>query len=68
MKTPHSNEDLLALCALIVEEKDQSKFVLLVQELRCLLENRNDGSHFAPGLTHGAQTLSERKDKTLKLF
>ena len=40
MITPDSNERLFALCALIAEEKDQSKFLLLVQELNGLLENR----------------------------
>ena len=40
MITPHSNERLLALCALIAQEKDHGKFLLLVRELNDALENR----------------------------
>ena len=33
MTAPHLNERVLALCALIAEEKDPGKFLLLVREL-----------------------------------
>ena len=39
MKTSQSNERLRALCALIVEEKDPAKFLLLVHELNNLLQS-----------------------------
>jgi hypothetical protein len=39
MATLHSNERVLALCALITEEKDPGKFQLLVHELNDALEN-----------------------------
>jgi len=39
MITPHSNERVLALCALIVEEKDPRKFLHLVRELNDAFEN-----------------------------
>jgi hypothetical protein len=41
MKTSHSNDRLLALCALIAEEKDPGKFQLLVHELNNALESRD---------------------------
>jgi hypothetical protein len=40
MKTSQSNERLLALCALIAEEKDPDRFTLLVHELSSLLNDR----------------------------
>jgi hypothetical protein len=39
MTTPHSNERLFALCALIAEEKDPGKFLLLVHELNNAFES-----------------------------
>ena len=39
MTTSHSNERVLALCALIAEEKDPGKFLLLVRELNDAFEN-----------------------------
>ena len=38
MKTSHPKERLLALCALIAEEKDSGKFLLLVHELKNAFE------------------------------
>jgi hypothetical protein len=43
MKTSHSNQRLLALCALIAEEKDPDKFLLLVHELNDAFENKERG-------------------------
>ena len=37
---PHSNERVLALCALIAEEKDPIKFQMLVGELSNALETK----------------------------
>ena len=39
MQTPHLTERMLTLCALIVEEKDPGKFLLLVRELNDAFEN-----------------------------
>ena len=51
MKTSHSNERLLALCALIAEEKDPGKFLLLVQELNSAFENEQREVETAPSAT-----------------
>ena len=39
MTTSHSNDRVMALCALIAEEKDPGKFLLLVRELNDAFEN-----------------------------
>jgi len=39
MTTPHMTERTLTLCALIAEEKDPVKFLLLVRELNDVFEN-----------------------------
>lgn len=39
MITPDDKERISFLCALIAEEKDPGRFLLLVQELSALLEN-----------------------------
>jgi len=51
MKTSHSKERLLALCALIAEEKDPGKFLLLVQELNSAFENQERKVENAPSAT-----------------
>jgi len=38
MTAPHLNERVLALCALIAEEKDPGKFLLLVRDLNDAFE------------------------------
>jgi hypothetical protein len=43
MKTSHSNQRVLALCALIAEEKEPEKFLLLVHELNDAFENKERG-------------------------
>lgn len=39
MTTPHMTERMLTLCALIADEKDPVKFLLLVRELNDAFEN-----------------------------
>jgi hypothetical protein len=51
MKTSHSKKRFLALCALIAEEKDPGKFLLLVQELNSAFENEERKVKNAPFAT-----------------
>ena len=51
MMTPHMKEHMLALCALIVEEKDHDKFLRLVVELNDAFENGSAGVEHAPSTT-----------------
>ena len=55
MTTPHLNERVLALCALISEEKDPGKFLLLVRELDDAFEKM--GAKFE----HARSTTAHRK-------
>ena len=55
MTTPHLNERVLALCALIAEEKDPGKFLLLVRELDDAFEKM--GVKFE----HAQSTTAHRK-------
>jgi len=55
MTSPHLNERVLALCALIVEEKDPGKFQVLVRELDDAFEKM--GVHFE----HAGSTTAHRK-------
>jgi hypothetical protein len=51
MITPHMTERMLALCALIAEEKDPSKFLRLVLELNDAFENGGAGVEHARSAT-----------------
>jgi hypothetical protein len=62
MQTPHSNEHVPVLCALIAKEEDPGKFLLLVRELNDVLENRGVKFEHAQSTTatshsQGAQHL-----------
>jgi hypothetical protein len=47
MATLHSNERVLALCALIVEEQNPDKFLLLIRELNAAFENEERKAQLA---------------------
>jgi len=57
MMTPHMKERMLALCALIAEEKDHDRFLRLVVELNDAFE---DGS---AGVEHASSTTSRPPTK-----
>lgn len=45
MTTPDQKLHILSLCAQIAEEKNSSRFLILVHELNDLLEERERGTH-----------------------
>ena len=61
MITPHSNERVLVLCALIAEEKDHGKFLLLVRELNDAFENGRVKFERATSTTTASRTATSRR-------
>ena len=56
MTTPHLNERVLALCALIAKEKDPGKFLLLVSKLTDVFENAGVKFEHAKSTTTARRT------------
>jgi hypothetical protein len=61
MTTTHSNERVFVLCALIVEEKDPGKFLLLVRELDDAFETMGVKFERATSTTPASRTATSRR-------